>query len=65
MTGEELSQLRKTVKLSQRELAEILFVTRVTITRAERDGPSRMIQACVDHAFRTGRVSSSRKEEAS
>ena len=56
MTGKELRDLRLALKLSQRQLAQILGVTRVTITRAERDKPSRMVQSFIDRALRAGEL---------
>jgi transcriptional regulator with XRE-family HTH domain len=56
MTGPELRQFRQSLKLSQRELADILGVQRVTITRAEGDAPSRMLQALLDQALARGQL---------
>ena len=51
-----MKELRESLGLSQRELAEILGVTRVTVTRAEKDQPSRMVQSYIDVAFREGKL---------
>jgi transcriptional regulator with XRE-family HTH domain len=42
------------MKLSQRALAEIIGVQRVSITRAEGGKPSRMLQALLDQALARG-----------
>jgi DNA-binding transcriptional regulator YiaG len=54
MTGEQLKNLRKTLGLTQKDLAEILGVTPLTIIRSERSGPSRMVQSFIDRALRAG-----------
>ena len=62
MTGEELKNLRKTLRLTQEELAEILGVTRVTLIRSEKEGPSRMVQSFIDAALRAGKLGLSSSE---
>ena len=37
MTGRELKRLRKTLKMTQRELGEALDLNKNTVARAERD----------------------------
>ncbi|MGH7774320.1 MAG: helix-turn-helix domain-containing protein [Candidatus Binatia bacterium] len=37
MTGKELRRLRKTLKMTQRELGEALDLNKNTVARAERD----------------------------
>jgi transcriptional regulator with XRE-family HTH domain len=54
MTGEQLKNLRRTLGLTQKELAEILGVTPLTIIRSEKSGPSRMVQSFIDRALRAG-----------
>jgi transcriptional regulator with XRE-family HTH domain len=56
MTGEQLKNLRKTLGLTQKELAEILGVTPLTIIRSEKSGPSRMVQSFIDRALRAGEI---------
>ena len=62
MTGEELKNLRKTLGLTQRELAEILGVTSLTVIRSEKKGPSRMVQSFLDRALRAGELTFSVRE---
>ena len=56
MTGSELRQLRQSLNLSQREFAQILGVTRVTVTNAENKRPSKALVAYVDQALAAGRL---------
>ena len=56
MTGEQLKNLRKSLGLTQRELAEILGVTPLTVIRSEKHGPSRMVQSFIDRALRAGEL---------
>lgn len=54
VTAQQLRQLRISLSLSQKQLADILHVQRVTITRAERRGPSRLLQSLIDHSLARG-----------
>jgi transcriptional regulator with XRE-family HTH domain len=54
MTGKELRNLRKARGLTQAELAEILGVTTLTIWRAEKRKPSRMLLAYLHLAMSKG-----------
>ena len=54
MTGEELRNLRKLLKLTQGEFAARLGISRITIIRSEMGNPSREIQALIYRAFKTG-----------
>jgi DNA-binding XRE family transcriptional regulator len=54
MTGKELESLRIGLDLSQREFAEIVGVTRVTITLAEKKNPSRNLISFIDLALSKG-----------
>jgi transcriptional regulator with XRE-family HTH domain len=56
MTGEQLKNLRKSLGLTQKELAVILGVTPLTIIRSEKSGPSRMVQSFIDRALRAGEL---------
>jgi len=56
MTASEFRQLRRALGLSQKRLAEILGVTRATVNRAERLGPSRFLEAYLDRALRAGEI---------
>jgi len=54
MTGKELRALRESLGITQQELADILQVTRVTISIAERGKPSRALVLYVAHAQANG-----------
>jgi transcriptional regulator with XRE-family HTH domain len=56
MTGTELRQLRQVLGLTQKELAQLLGVQRVTITRAEGSKPSRLLQSFLDLALARGQL---------
>jgi DNA-binding XRE family transcriptional regulator len=62
MTGEELKNLRKTLRLTQEQLAQVLGITRVTVIRSEKEGPSRMVQSFIDAALRAGKLGLSARE---
>ena len=54
MTGDQLKALREGLDLSQEEFAQIVGVTRVTITTSERDTPSRNLKHFIDVALSKG-----------
>ena len=60
MTGDELKALRVAYRLSQKQLADILGVTVVTIKRAERkkgkEFPSRLLKSLLTEAQLRGRL---------
>jgi transcriptional regulator with XRE-family HTH domain len=64
MTGEQLKNLRKSLGLTQKELAVILGVTPLTIIRSEKSGPSRMVQSFIDRALRAGELGLSMVRES-
>src|SRR6516162_4883151 len=64
MTGEQLKNLRKSLGLTQRELAEILGVTPLTVIRSEKKSPSRMVQSFIDRALRAGELTFSVRESS-
>jgi transcriptional regulator with XRE-family HTH domain len=64
MTGEQLKNLRKSLELTQKELAVILGVTPLTIIRSEKNGPSRMVQSFIDRALRAGELGLSMVRES-
>lgn len=64
VTKEDFRALREALGLSQREMAEVLGVTQMTIWRSERDGPSRATIAYLERALAQGRLKlSDRKAE--
>ena len=56
MDGKQLRSLRESLSLTQLELAKILGVQRVTITRAEGKKPSRLLQSLLDQALARGEL---------
>ena len=57
MTAKEVRSLRKALGLTQKQLGEILGVSRVTIVNAEKDGPSKALLAYIDRALAQGKLS--------
>jgi DNA-binding transcriptional regulator YiaG len=65
--GKSLRALRKSCGLSQQQLADLLGVQRVTITRAEGTDtrpskPSRLLQSLLDQALSRGELRLPREE---
>jgi DNA-binding XRE family transcriptional regulator len=65
VTGKELESLRIGLDLSQRQFAEIVGVTRVTITLAEKKNPSRNLISFIDLALSKGLFRLSDRQTAS
>ena len=56
MSGDELRRLREACKLTQAELGALLGVSALTILRAEKTRPSRLVDAKMERALSQGVV---------
>src|SRR5690348_17085598 len=56
MTAEEFKALRKSLGLSQTDMARILGVVVLTVKRAEKRGPTRELEALLEVALAKGQL---------
>src|ERR1700745_3998362 len=63
MTAAEFKALRTSLGLSQADMARILGVVVLTITRAEKRGPTRELEALLEVALARGQLRIKRKDD--